>query len=73
MDTLWKISRPPGVEAAVPPGPLDLSPHCTMGVVGTDNLSNKIAVSARHCVEAVHYINDGDPVYRYTPTGAGVC
>ncbi|SED54108.1 hypothetical protein SAMN04490239_8700 [Rhodococcus koreensis] len=46
-----------------PPGVIDF---CTMGVVGTDSIGNKIGISAAHCVDDAP---DGAPVYRYTPTG----
>lgn len=45
---------------------------CTLGVVGTDSSGNKIAISARHCLELDGTnANVGDPVFRYLPTGAG--
>ncbi len=46
-----------------PPGIIEF---CTMGVVGTDSLGNKIGFSAAHCVDGTP---DGAPVYRYAPTG----
>ncbi|MFC0447011.1 S1 family peptidase [Rhodococcus jostii] len=46
-----------------PPGIIEF---CTMGVVGTDFLGNKIGISAAHCVDDAP---DGAPVYRYAPTG----
>ncbi len=46
-----------------PPGIIEF---CTMGVVGTDSLGNKIGISAAHCVDGTP---DGAPVYRYAPTG----
>lgn len=55
--------------SAGPPGVV--VPYCTLGVVGTDSSGNKIAISARHCVQDVFNAPDGADVYRYLPTGTG--
>ncbi|MGO4202605.1 hypothetical protein AB4Z09_12800 [Rhodococcus sp. TAF43] len=44
-------------------------PYCTLGLVGTDSSGNKIAISARHCVEAKGMYFDGAPVYRWLANG----
>ncbi len=37
---------------AGPSNPMQNQEYCTLGVVGTDALGNKIAISAGHCVSA---------------------
>ncbi|CAM2809898.1 Serine protease [Prescottella defluvii] len=60
---------------AGPSNPLVNQEYCTLGVVGTDALGNKIAISAAHCVSAAAggatEYPDGAPVYRFGPTGTG--
>ncbi|MGO4200547.1 hypothetical protein AB4Z09_02080 [Rhodococcus sp. TAF43] len=60
---------------AGPSNPLQNQEYCTLGVVGTDSLGNKIAISAGHCVSAVAggatEFPDGATVYRFLSTGTG--
>lgn len=60
---------------AGPSNPLTNQEYCTLGVVGTDNLGNKIAISAGHCISTAAGgatdFPDGATVYRFGPTGTG--
>ncbi|MDH6281612.1 hypothetical protein [Prescottella agglutinans] len=60
---------------AGPSNPMQNQEYCTLGVVGTDNLGNKIAISAGHCVSAVAggatEFPDGATVYRFGSSGTG--
>lgn len=60
---------------AGPSNPMTNQEYCTLGVVGTDHLGNKIAISAAHCVSAAAggatEFPDGATVYRFGSTGTG--
>ncbi|WP_433611510.1 hypothetical protein [Prescottella agglutinans] len=60
---------------AGPSNPMANQEYCTLGVVGTDDLGNKIAISAGHCVSTAAGgatdFPDGATVYRFGPTGTG--
>lgn len=60
---------------AGPSNPMQNQEYCTLGVVGTDALGNKIAISAGHCVSAAAGgaadFPDGSTVYRFGPSGTG--
>jgi len=60
---------------AGPSNPMKNQEYCTLGVVGTDALGNKIAISAGHCVSAAAggatEFPDGATVYRFGSSGTG--
>ncbi|MFM1723831.1 hypothetical protein ABEU20_002403 [Rhodococcus sp. PAM 2766] len=60
---------------AGPSNPMQNQEYCTLGVVGTDALGNKIAISAGHCVSeaagGATEFPDGSTVYRFGPSGTG--
>lgn len=60
---------------AGPSNPMKTQEYCTLGVVGTDSLGNKIAISAGHCVSTAAGgatdFPDGATVYRFGDSGTG--
>ncbi|WP_430331755.1 hypothetical protein [Rhodococcus sp. ACT016] len=60
---------------AGPSNPLVNQEYCTLGVVGTDAIGDKIAISAGHCVSAAAggatEFPDGATVYRFGAAGTG--